>query len=539
MKLVCISASVIGIILFPVLMAAMLPVMIAVSVILGLWRGLSVYIYSLKNNVDTHIIIHDKSDEPAERSYFFWLIWKQYLSTVRNAFSENAQAVNIADNDRDKMLYREDMLGGIVCLPLRFTSRVYLFAESAIAFFSGLVFCTAFGLINGAAVLVISVLYYILLGLVWLTDKAFITGKKISSQCPNCHRRIALPAFSCPKCNERFHKKLAPGKYGIFTHTCECGEQLGSVFFTGRYELDAFCPYCFSALTAADARPFVIHLVGGTASGKTVYLVSLYHELRERMKKAKEGAELTIPRGYEDRFSELAGWFDGVDRVPNTVEFTAQSYPMILDHPGLDLRRQLMVYDIAGEAISGKNRSVNMVSLKNCDGIFLLADPFCSETLCKRTLERGEELPEHCSGDLSVMVDDLVNFLVDLRAIKVGERCRIPMAVLITKSDRLTVRERLGPEVLGDIFAKDPSADTDITRDDECRSFLKDIGLNSALLKLDGQFTDVHFYPVSSMGHEYDGSSFKPWGVMQPLDKMLEKADAKLEQILVGAEKGT
>ena len=536
MKLVCISASFLSIIMFPVMLAALLPVMAVVGAIRGLWRGLSVYFYSIRYNLDLHKKEMDKSDEPAELSYFFRLAFRQYLDTVRYAFSQNAQAVIIADNDRDKMLYRDDMLGGIVRMPLRISSKVYLFVEPAFAFFSGLVFCTAFGLINGAVLLVISCGYYLLLGVVWLIDKAFISTKKIASQCPNCHRRIALPAFSCPKCNERFHKKLAPGKYGIFTHTCECGEQLGSVFFTGRYELDAFCPYCFSALTAADARPFVIHLVGGTASGKTVYLVSLYHELRERMKKVREGAELTIPRGYEDRFSELADWFRGVDHVPNTVEFTAQSYPMILDHPGLDLRRQLMVYDIAGEAISGKNRSVNMVSLKNCDGIFLMADPFCSEILCRKTLERGEELPEHCTGDLSVMVDDLVNFLVDLRAIKVGERCRIPMAVLITKSDRLAVRERLGPEVLKDMFSGNPAEDTDKTRDEECRSFLSDIGLGSVLLKLDGQFTDVHFYPVSSMGHEYDGSSFKPWGVMQPLDKMLGKADAKLEQILSGAE---
>lgn len=513
-------------------MLAMIPLMTLYGIVRGLVYGFGCYILSVKENIDLKDRKWPTDTEPAQRSYFFGPGLVQYKNTVRDGFYNCFEAFQKADDLREDILLHDDVFNGFFKVSIKISSMFFKVFAMTFGLIIGLISAIVLTVLHTAGLIAGTVVFFIMLAAVFTIDKLVLTVKRISSQCPNCYNKIKVPAFVCPKCFVRYHQKLFPNKFGIFRHTCDCGCKLGSTFFSGRYKLGAFCPSCFAELTSAFSRPFSIHLVGGTKSGKTVYLSSFYHELKSRLETTGKKTELTVPVGYENRFHDLDEWFMGVEKVPNTVDFNAQAYPLLLDHDKLDAKRQLIVYDIAGEAISGKNTSVNLVSLKTCDAVVLMVDPFCSKELQQQVIDSGAEMPDHCTSDFGVLVDDLVNFLIDLRVMKVGERCSLPLAVFITKADRSEVRKCVGPKEI-DAIMKNSGEFTDKAqaRDAQCRKFLSDIGMDRALLKLEGQFTNVHFFPVSSMGHDYNGHTFEPFGVMEPFDWLMKQSDSRLAQL--------
>ena len=48
------------------------------------------------------------------------------------------------------------------------------------------------------------------------------------------------------------------------------------------------------------------------------------------------------------------------------------------------------------------------------------------------------------------------------------------------------------------------------------------------------QFPNLHYFPVSAMGHSPDGSEYEPWGVSKPVDWILPIADRDFAELLLG-----
>ena len=46
------------------------------------------------------------------------------------------------------------------------------------------------------------------------------------------------------------------------------------------------------------------------------------------------------------------------------------------------------------------------------------------------------------------------------------------------------------------------------------------------------QFTNLHYFPVSAMGHSPDGDPYEPWGVMEVLDWLIPLADEELARAM-------
>ena len=524
---------VLGIVLKPAAALILIPASIAAGIVWGVYRGLYSYLRAVRYNTDLKPVSFVGDHEPAKRSYFYGNAYKQFLSTVKEAFASNFSALHEADEMRDDITFTRSELHEYFLWPLKLGGLFFVVSAAPVVLIAGTALCAACTVLHAVILSLLWGLYSLVLCITSASDRLFLHKNKVWAQCPSCFKRIRLPAFVCRGCSTRFHRELRPNKYGIFRHTCECGAKLGSTYGTGRYRESAYCPYCMTPLTSALSKPFTVHMIGGTESGKTVYLVALYHMLKERVKGLSGDTTLSIPQGYEQRFSDLDRWFKGRVRVPNTVEFTAQTYTLMADHPSLDVKRQLIIYDIAGEAISGSNAAVNMVSLTTCDGLFVMCDPFCSSILCDRVLENGGQLPDHCSDDISVLIDDLVHFLVDLRLIKTGERCTVPIAMIVTKTDVPEVAEVLGEGAVAKAYqSSGGQGDLSQFTDQKCREFLADIGLESALRKLDMQFTNVRLFPVSSMGHGYDDTAFTPQGVCEPFYWLLKEKDKQFFDIM-------
>ena len=73
----------------------------------------------------------------------------------------------------------------------------------------------------------------------------------------------------------------------------------------------------------------------------------------------------------------------------------------------------------------------------------------------------------------------------------------------------------------------------DEARDGECRKFLMDIGLSATVENLETKFSNLHYFPVSAMGHAPDGSEYEPWGVTDAIDWMLPLADKELADLIM------
>jgi len=72
-----------------------------------------------------------------------------------------------------------------------------------------------------------------------------------------------------------------------------------------------------------------------------------------------------------------------------------------------------------------------------------------------------------------------------------------------------------------------------ITRNGVCRDFLINHNYENALNLLEGEFSNIQYYPVSAMGHTaVMGQPYKPWGVMEPVMWLLNYTDESFNDII-------
>ena len=99
----------------------------------------------------------------------------------------------------------------------------------------------------------------------------------------------------------------------------------------------------------------------------------------------------------------------------------------------------------------------------------------------------------------------------------------IPLSVIISKMD---------VESSGEKLISDCNGLSNEDRDELCKEFLRNNGLARIINQLETNFTDIHYFPVSSIGHSPDGTKFEPRGVLEPIEAILEKVDQDLYEQL-------
>lgn len=485
------------------------------------------YVSAIRHNLNFHSWTWEKDEEPARRSYFFGPGYAQLAGTIREAFS-------LIGGSLDKVRDLSDIIRGFspytVLNVLRSAAAfIVRTAGSALLFVFSALLCGLLALVHGSVTTAVMLATDLVCGIVWLCDTLYLRLHRIHSDCPGCHRRVLVPAFRCPACGA-VHKKLLPGPYGIWHHTCQCGQVLPSSFMSGRSRLDALCPVCMSDILASDARPIVFQLVGGSNAGKTAFLASFFHEYRQELD-AVPALSTTIPAEYQPFFDDLEHWFrDGI--CPATAERNARMYPLLLQSPQ-DVPRQLSVLDVAGELFDGSSGTEPLQQqFRYCDGLLFLLDPFSSGSLRRSRSAAGDDLSGFSSMPAEDAAAGFINYLLRTGHADPSARCSIPLAVLIAKADLPEVKRRIGPAKISSIFRKAPDRYTSIqqARDELCRDFLCSIGLAGAVGELEAQFSRLHYFPISAMGHAPDGTPFEPWGIMEPIRWLLPLADSALSE---------
>lgn len=507
-----------------------LVIVAGVAVIVGFFTAFANYIKAVRENINFRNWEWEKDDEPAKRSYFFGPGYAQLTGTIKKAFELNAlsgeKVSTIAKGFKGDS---DGIWGGIKSI----YGVIYLIIADICIYVIGSLLCAVFGIIHGAITSVIMILTYIIFIIVWIIDRLYLLKNEIRSDCPVCHSRFLIPTFMCPECGA-MHEKLVPGPYGIWKHKCTCGHKIPSTFLSGRSKLDAYCPDCGSPLVASDARQLVFQLIGGSKSGKTVFLSAYFHEYLEKLRKNRN-LEIEISDQYQPFFAELEEWYSGVE-CPATAQLNSQMYPLLINS-SLGIKRQFSIYDIAGEMFDGFTAESEILQQQfhYCNGLLFLIDPFSSGNLREDRINSGEDMSDFSDMPVEDVVTNFINYLVTIGHKKANARCTIPMAVLIAKADVREIKRVIGPAKISSVFKNNQNGYTsyDEARDGECRKFLMDIGLSATVENLETEFSNLHYFPVSAMGHAPDGSEYEPWGVTDAIDWMLPLADKELADLIM------
>ena len=375
--------------------------------------------------------------------------------------------------------------------------------------------------------LIAMAIFYVIFALFWLVDRFFLLLRGYKNDCPHCKKRSIIPEYICPNCG-KVHKKLAPNTYGAFYHTCLCGASLGSTHFSGKSYLNPVCPHCHEPMQTGAARPITFQLIGGTASGKTVYLAALFHELHDHYSATR--ATYYSDPACKEGMEELAKAYQG-KYIRSTAGRDALFYADVVEPKGYPVPVKFEIVDIPGEMFSGqtalKEGDSRLEQYHYCDGFLFLLDPFAEGDL--KAVQKTDTKTEYSPASPEEVFTSFDNYLIAQGFAKTGKTVETPISVIVTKADTEEVRKRITIEMIDEEWESNGKAyaSYDACRDQMIKEFLTGVSQASFVSNIEARFKNVHFYLASPMGHSPDDTAYRPWGVLAPVRWALNLKDKK------------
>jgi hypothetical protein len=299
------------------------------------------------------------------------------------------------------------------------------------------------GLFLGFAAVVFTVLLGALVtvtltvcGLLRLIELGTLRLRGITVECPSCHRRVGVPVYECPECQE-LHRRLVPGSLGVLVRTCRCRTELPTLLIRGRSRLRAHCSHldCSGVLPIGGLTVPTHHVpvVAGKVAGKTVHTMAAI-------------ADLLTDDGFAFGDDHTAATYASIKEqlrdlaaVPSTLPTAPLRAATFFMGTGSD-RRLVYMYDAAGEYYLSSDRVSGLRFLGSTAGMLLVVDPFSLAAVRTRMEADDVALPAHSTSP----PDDVVSRIADgLREQSVGrrrDRIDVRVAVVVTKCDVLIDR---------------------------------------------------------------------------------------------------
>lgn len=495
-------------------------VVVAAGVLCGAVVALVSYIKSIIANINPYRYYVDKSKNKQvfakHKSYFFGPGLAQLFKTVKDAWGGIVAALRKIADIRDTIGEWSDGFLRFILKPIAWI--FYIVAVISVGLFGGAITC-ALSIFHAYILFAFMCIIYVLFSFTWVVDRLYLKSKSIKTSCPYDQTRVTVPHFRCPKCGQ-VHTRLVPGPYGIWSRRCICGEKLPTTFFNGRSKLTALCPTCGTELAASDVQQFSLTIVGGTSSGKTVLISAFYHEFFDLLKKNIK-VKYEIPSIHTEMFDNLERWYGGEYCASTAAGLTSDMYSILFKSDHLETDKQFSVYDIAGEAFNDPSIAsmLPQKQMRDSNGIVIVIDPLSSMEMLNDAKSEGDDIRNHANDDPSTIIS---NFIVYLRTVvtngKLRNRSDKPVAVVISKSDISAVRKRLSYYSIKKYMEANPGefATFSDARDALSRNFLMDNGLQGAVNAIEAGFSNVHYFPVSAMGHPENGEEYDPEHVVEP-----------------------
>jgi len=427
----------------------------------------------------------------------------------------------------DNFAHASKILAFICSLPY-LPMGILGFVEMKLRVIIGTVWLLAASLVQRLILLVLCWASYILIPIWAAADKA----ARIDQHCPHCYATFNLPAFRCPHCG-KIHKQLIPSRCGILVARCQCGHFFPSTLYTGRSRMPAVCPTCKGSLVAANAKQFSIQLVGGNFSGKTAFLAAFQHLYLDKTVGIKN---LTVTGEPFDYFNELEKMYrSGQTKPSSTTSVLTYSF---LHKFKRSAKHNLVIFDIPDEVVFSGTYKRNPRNLGFSDGIIFIVDPLSIPAVREECLKSGDkhEVDKYSTDDIGELIIEFVQQFSSITGRTARRQVNIPVAIVINKSDIKAVKREIGLPKIKVTYSANPNTygnDITIARDDIARLYLLKLGLDNALNNLDGTFSNVRYFPVSSIGHVSESKKpFEPVGVLTPIAWITQAARSELYPII-------
>lgn len=504
---------------------------------IGAFFAFKSYIKSIIANINPYDYYEDHSKNRQEfakqRNYFFGPGFVQLGKTVADAWKGIAEAIKWVFGLRKRISEAVDIfvLKQVIWL---FSWLFVLCALIAIGILGGAITCIL-SVAHAAILLCVMAVIYVLFSITWIIDRIYLQMHSIKTNCPVCHARSVIPQFECPECHS-LHTKLVPGPYGIWHRRCVCGKRLPTTFLLGRSRLNAYCPHCSTALAASDVQQFSISMVGGSSSGKTYLLASYFHEMFKQLD-SNQKMFYEIPQSNVDMFNNIEDWFNGIEIDATQRNTSSYMYSVLMNSNALQSRRQYSIYDIAGETFEDQNMPEMSIvyHFRDSNGLVIVIDPLTSSDVRAKAAREGADVGKYARMDTAIVVENFAAYLKTVVTnVGAGKKDDRPVAVVITKTDLPTIDECLSYEHIDEMYRANSGSYENFSAicDAICEDFLGRNGFADAISAIKINFSNVHYFPVSAVGHAINGRKFTPQHVMEPFNWILCSTDAQLADVM-------
>lgn len=399
---------------------------------------------------------------------------------------------------------------------LEFTFVCDFFVFGAITIFN-IVLNTLISVVLACAFILAVPLVYIGFLLVWFADFVYRTVKRISSRCPYCQNKFALPVYKCPSCGNK-HTKLIPSSYGIFKRKCLCGEKIPTTFFNGRQKLESFCPVCeFNVRDGGKHVDVCIPVVGGTNSGKTCYINMAISQLEQTSLKENDLV-------FEYAFNDLNDYKATIDEMrkyhrppQKTQDMGLNYYQFYLTPSGEKIKRLISICDIAGEVYQDDKVLGEQIGYRYANAFIVVIDPL-SVREYKNELEKRFNVTNFRASTISIdeILGRLVTTLENMYSISSKVLLKTDVAVVFTKCDIPGLNEIIGSKAVTECMRNNKVSENQATNM-VCEKFLSKYGEDNFVNSVKSKFNSVQYFTCSSFGYNQNESQYVPDGVEAPI----------------------
>lgn len=491
--------------------------------------------------------------QPAYINYFFKGGYVEFADTIRNAFERCGDDIKKSGEQLADAWSDLSTLVNIWYLFVKFITffnggddfdtRDFFYSFWALIKFFFFLNKLIFGaILTSVTAAVMSVIHTVILGIFFLftyiyfaivkfIDFLYNHIKKISTSCPQCQKKYALPAYECT-CGRK-HTDLVPSRYGIMKRRCLCGVKLATTFLNGRHKLpgDWSCPNCGYVLNGDGLQvDITIPVVGGTSSGKSCYINMAINEIKKCAPSLNLNFEYVRNDLLGDDFDDNSNTLKQGYRLDKTHDKKLRYYQFYLTPKKVKVRNLVSLCDVAGELYEDNSNIGKQFGFRYASAFMMIVDPLSIESY-KESL--GESFDTKAYGASDKPMDEVLSLLVttleNMFNITSKEMLKSDVVVVINKCDIPGLDEIIGETAVQNYMSEKGVHNRYEAQNAVCEKFFIDYDEQNFLNNLKSKFKSIQFFTCSALGHNEDGSSFTPKGVEEPALWIIDKVSPSID----------
>lgn len=392
------------------------------------------------------------------------------------------------------------------------------------------VICFALSIVQTVVLVIFMGLFYFLYSVVFLADWLYRCIKRISTSCPNCQEKYALPTYVC-ECGAK-HTKLVPSRYGVFKRKCLCGRKLRTTFFNGRHKQHGswICPKCGYELGGPLQVDIPIPVVGGPSSGKTCFINMAITQL-EKHAKEKYGLEFKYKPNDalgDDYEANKRNMLNG--RLPlKTNDTRLKYYQFYLTPKRVKVKNLVSLCDVAGEAYESNDEIGKQLGYKYANAFLMIVDPLSVRDY--RDEIKGEidiSLYKASIRDMDEVLNTLILTLENMKCLTAKTMIKTDVCVVFAKGDIPGLDDKIGMSAIQRYMQENNVRSKYDAANAVCENFLRQYSEENFLNSLKSKFKSVQFFTSSALGHVQNGEGFIGEGVEEPVLWLIDKVSLSI-----------